>query len=147
MTGYCVEMLDAPYSRYQSCNGGAMRDGGTDPICECQNGGNREQAAESKAAMALHCGKDGGSCTCTMDSERLSNEFIGRMDYVVTTSDKNAQPFVAGYWYSTPRKLWFRPMMAASQSFLTGHITLSHSQMGMWVVSHGNLPDGVHRWG
>eukprot|EP01043_Picozoa_sp_COSAG02_P003525 COSAG02_NODE_86_length_39084_cov_17.815724_25_plen_591_part_00 len=102
MVGYCVEMLDVPFSRYQSCNGGAMRDGGTEPICECQLGGNREEAADSKASIALHCSGPSG-CTCTDDGQHLSERFVGRMDYVMTTSDAGAQPFVAGYWYSTPR--------------------------------------------
>ena len=102
MVGYCVEMLDVPFSRYQSCNGGAMRDGGTDPICQCQMGGNREEAADSKASIALHCSGPAG-CTCTADGQRLSDRFVGRMDYVMTTTDAGAEPFVAGYWYSTPR--------------------------------------------
>ena len=103
MVGYCVEMLDVPFSRYQSCNGGAMRDGGTDPICECQLGGNREEAADSKASIALHCGGPSGRCTCTADGEYLSERFVGRMDYAMTTSDAGSKSFVAGYWYSTPR--------------------------------------------
>ena len=69
MVGYCVEMLDVPYSRYESCNGGAMRDGGTIPVCECQLGGNREQAGESAASMNTRKSK------CSVDGYRMSRRW------------------------------------------------------------------------
>ena len=107
VVGYCVEMLDSPYSRYQRCNSGGMRDGVTDPLCSCQNGGNREQAVDSAAAMALQCDADGGDCKCCEDSQRMSDKWTGRMDSVMGASMKMVDApvggYVSGYWYSTPR--------------------------------------------
>ena len=49
---------------------------------------------DSKASVALHCSGPSG-CTCTDDGQRMSDRFIGRMDYVMTTSEADAEAFVA----------------------------------------------------
>jgi len=95
--GYCVDMLDAPYADYLSCNNPPVGTGGpglppagdyaaNSPCC-CQDAGDRNIANQSMATLQNICNMnprsagdpDGESCHCTASALRLSNQSVGRM--------------------------------------------------------------------